>query len=93
MDGLDGSDAETCLKMEAVTLPALYLCHNFDFVCTLVFISRFRACSDVTPRESKTKSHCTVRLLKGRAKFLALKYEDINGGNVNKRIFGTNAPE
>ena len=28
MDGLDGSDAETCLKMEAVTLQALYLCHN-----------------------------------------------------------------
>ena len=29
MDGLAGSDIDACLNLEAVTLPALYLCHNF----------------------------------------------------------------
>ena len=93
MDGLDGSDIDTCLKMEAVTLPALYLFHSLDLLCSLVFISRFCACSDVTLRELKTASHCSMRSLNGRSIFSALKYEDINGGKVDKRIVGTNAPE
>ena len=84
MDGLDGSDTDTCLKMETVTLPALYLFHSLDLLCSLVFISRLCACTDVTLRGLKTESHCSMRSLNGTSIFSALKYEDINGGKVDK---------
>ena len=53
IEGFRGSHLATCLIFEAVILPARYLCHNFDLLCSLVFSSKHCACSFVTTRDCK----------------------------------------
>ena len=54
IEGFRGSHIAACLNFEAVILPARYLCHNFDLLCSLVFSSKHFACSFVTTRIEKS---------------------------------------